>query len=390
MFSFFKRVNKGANPPTVEKRPNPVRFGVIGASRIAPDAIVKPARCHEEVSVVSIAARSLERAQAFAKTWEIPKCFGGANAYQELIDDIDVDAVYIGLPNSLHYEWAMKALAAGKHVLCEKPIANNEQETRAMFEAAQKHNRVLLEAWQPHFHPFLHRVKEIIDEGSFGKLVSMSTYLGVWGALFFVKDDIRFDYSLGGGGLMDMGPYPVNTVIYLASSYPVVKQSSTICRSENIDRAIDAYLSFPDGVSAHIKTDSDIEGWGPFKLIPSWFQMKMTIKLEYGSVEIMNYVLPHFWHRIKVIPDRGSSWVEKAYKPLNGTGEEWWTSYRYQLEEFVNKVRGRPTEHWRSAEDSVASMATIDAIYTKAGLPLRPTSRYHVKESEVRSSSPTA
>ncbi|EGN91588.1 hypothetical protein SERLA73DRAFT_148399 [Serpula lacrymans var. lacrymans S7.3] len=376
LISFVKRVQKGSNPPQVEKKSDPIQFGILGAARIAPDALVKPARYHDDVRVVAVAARSKQRADEFGKTWNVPSTYGGDNGYQELIDDPEVHVVYNALPNALHFEWTMKALAAGKHVLCEKPIASNEEETRKMFELAESKKLILLEAWQVRFHPAIQRVKQIIDEGSLGKMVSMSSDLGVWNDVFFVKNDIRFDYSLGGGGLMDMGPYPISCMRYLASSNPTVDSAKTIIRSENIDRLIDAKLTFPPSLPATIKTDSAMEGWGPFKLFPQWIKMVLRVDCEDGAIEIRNFVLPHVWHSITVIPKKGKSWVEKAYKPKEGLGEEWWSAYRYQLEAFVDKVRGREPQAWRSAEDSIDTMRIIDTMYTMSGLPLRPTSAY--------------
>jgi len=273
----------------------------------------------------------------------------------------------------------MKALAAGKHVLCEKPVADNEDETRQMFAFANSQGLILLEAWQPHFHPAIHRVRQLIDEGELGKVVSMSADLGVWNNLFFLKDDIRFNYELGGGGLMDMGPYPINCMRFFTSSNPSVDSAATIRRSENIDRAVDAHLTFDSYIPARIKTDSAMDGWGPFKLLPQWIKMVLRIECEFGAIEIRNYVLPHVWHSITVIPNHGKAWVEKAYKFEDGLGEEWWSAYRYQLEAFVDKVRGREPMVWRTEDDSIDSMRIIDTIYLKSGLPLRPTSTYRIE-----------
>lgn len=375
LISAVRRINKMNNPPEVPKTSNPIRFGVMGAARIAPDAIVKPAMYHEDVEVIAVAARSQQRADEFAKQWKLAKAYGGSNAYQDLLDDDDIDAVYIGLPNSLHFEWTMKALKAGKHVLCEKPMADTAEETRTMFELSQKKNLVLLEAWQVQFHPSLQRVRAIIDEGSLGKIVSMHTHLAVWSSLFFQKNDIRFDYNLGGGALMDMGPYPINCMRYISRSSAEVETAEVICRSENIDRRIETHMHFGE-LPATIITDSAMDGWGPFGLLPQWIKMILRVDCEEGAVEISNYVLPHMWHSIRVIPKNGNSRVEKAYKPADGKGEEWWSAYRYQLEAFVDKVRGRKPQEWLSAEDSLHEMRTIDTIYTKCGLPLRPTSEY--------------
>ncbi|KAH9924558.1 uncharacterized protein B0H18DRAFT_426033 [Fomitopsis serialis] len=377
LLAFVRRLTTGSNPPRVEKTPSPLRFGVLGAARIAPDAIVKPARNHEDVLVTAIAARNQERADAFAKQWDIPKAYGGSMAYQDLVDDLEVDAVYIGLPNSLHFEWTMKALAAGKHVLCEKPIADNEEEARQMFAFAAERNLVLLEAWQVRFHPSLLRVKELVDE--LGPIVNMSTYLGVWDSVFFLKDDIRFNYDLGGGALMDMAPYPINCMRFLTSHEASVHSATATLRpgTTNIDRKIETHLSFgPADIPATIITDSCMDGWGPFGLLPQWIKMVLRVECKEGAVEWSNYVLPHLYHSITVHPKGGAAWTEAAYKPKEGLGEEWWSAYRYQLEAFVDKVRGRQPSAWRSAEDSMESMKAIDAIYTECGLPLRPTSQF--------------
>ncbi|TFK54005.1 NAD(P)-binding protein [Heliocybe sulcata] len=388
---FLRRINKARlihlycnNPPVVEKTSNPVRFGVIGAARIAPDAIIKPALCFEDAVVVAVAARDESRAKRFAHDWNVLKAYGGDNGYQgqsschlSQVNRSSTRLIPGQLPNALHFEWTMKALSAGKHVLCEKPIANNAQEARKMFAYAEEKSLVLLEAWQVRFHPAIQRVKDIIDEGSLGSITSMDAHLAVWNSVFFLKDDIRFDYELGGGGLMDMGPYPISCMHYLTSSSPEVESCTAVRRSENIDRQIDAHLTFPSSIPAHIITDSALEGWGPFKIFPSWIKMVLRVDCERGAIEIRNYVLPHLWHSITVIPKNGTPWTEKAYIFSDGRGEEWWSAYRYQLEAFVDKIRGKNPQAWRSAEDSLSTMETIDSMYTLAGLPLRPTSKFY-------------
>ncbi|CCM06238.1 uncharacterized protein FIBRA_08486 [Fibroporia radiculosa] len=368
MFEFLPlgRILKTTNPPAVEKSSAPLRFGVVGASRIAPDAVIKPVRCHADTLILAVAARSERRAQSYAQKWRIPKFYGGQNAYQDLIDNPDIDVVYIGLPNALHYEWTMKALAAGKHVLCDKPIADNEEETQRMFALAQEKNLVLLEAWQPRFHPALHRVKAIIDEGSLGKIVKMYAHFGLWGDLQFKKDDIRYNYGLGGGALMDLGPYPLNIMRYLSSSEPTVLSAEATCRSENVDRRMEVHMTFAESIPATVIVDFALEGWGPLKLLPQWLKLVFRVECENGVVEYFNYALPSLYHYITITTKDGKSRVEKVYKPAEGKGEEWWSAYRYELEAFVDKVRGREPQVWRTAEDSINSMRIIDAAYTKA------------------------
>jgi len=131
-------------PTKVTKSANPLRLGILGAAKIAPKAVILPALSHPDITVTAVAARSLKKAQVYATKHGLAKAYEG---YQTLIDDPDVDIVYNALPNGLHYEWTLKALRAGKHVLNEKPSANTEAETEQLFEAAKEKGVVLLDAY---------------------------------------------------------------------------------------------------------------------------------------------------------------------------------------------------------------------------------------------------
>lgn len=137
-----------SHPPAAAKAEGadnrPLRFGILGAAKIAPAALIRPAVSHPDVEVYAIAARDLQRAQEYARKHGIPKVH---TTYDALIHDPDVDVVYNPLPNGLHYEWTMKSLEAGKHVLLEKPAANTAEETKEMFDLAEKKGLVLLEAF---------------------------------------------------------------------------------------------------------------------------------------------------------------------------------------------------------------------------------------------------
>ncbi|PCH35354.1 NAD(P)-binding protein [Wolfiporia cocos MD-104 SS10] len=372
LLNVINRLRKTTNPPTEAKSAGSsiVHFGILGASRIAPDAIIKPARCHEEVCIKAIAARDLGRAAKYARKWSIPKVYGGQGGYQDLVNDPEVDAVYIGLPNSLHCEWTIKALSAGKHVICDKPVANNANDTRRMFAMAAEKNLVLLEAWQPRFHPALHRMKDIVDCSELGSITSMHAHFGIWGNVMFPGDDIRYHYDLGGGAFMDLGPYPLNVMCYLTSSNPTVECARAICRpkSTQVDRRMETRLIFADTIPATIIVDHALEGWGPFRLLPRWVKITLKVECEGGTLEIWNYPLPSLWHTITVTPKRGRRRVERCYKRQGDRGEEWWSAYRYQLEAFVDKVKRRSPMAWRSAEDSINAMQVIDAVYTKVRL----------------------
>ena len=143
----------------------PLRIGILGAARIAPTALVSPAREVPEAEIVALAARDETRAQRFASKHGIPRVH---RDYAALIDDPEIDAIYNPLPNSLHCEWTLRSLEAGKHVLCEKPMASNADEAERMAEASEKAGRVLVEAFHWRYHPLAARMKAIVDGGELG------------------------------------------------------------------------------------------------------------------------------------------------------------------------------------------------------------------------------
>ncbi|KZT25260.1 NAD(P)-binding protein [Neolentinus lepideus HHB14362 ss-1] len=387
--STLSRVYKALYPPSVDPSPDspPIKFGILGAARIAPIALIDPVKCHPEAVVLAVAARNYTKAEEFAKKHGIPKVYGGANGYQELIDDPELDAIYNPLPNGLHFEWTMKALAAGKHVLLEKPSADTAEETRRMFKLAEEKNLVLLEAFHYRFHPSTQRVKEIIESGELGGVKSISATLAIPRGIM-KESDIRFDYSLGGGAMMDMGCYTMSCVRYLTgldpievkeakADTPIFKKASPSSEASLVDITTTAHLAFPNSISGSIMCSLGLPAWGPFKILPRFPDCLVRVECEGGEIALFNYPEAWAYHYITVQKRDGKGRkvrTEKAYKPRNGKGEEWWTTYRYQLEAFVDKLKGRTPHHWMSAEDSIANIEWIEKVYTKTGLGPRPAS----------------
>ena len=143
----------------------PLRIGVLGAAKITPTALIRPARAVPQVSIQAVAARNRERAERFAARHRLPVIH---SSYDALIQDPEIDALYNPLPNSLHAEWTIRALEAGKHVLCEKPLASNAAEASSMQKAAERAQRLLMEAFHWRYHPLTARVLETLDRGELG------------------------------------------------------------------------------------------------------------------------------------------------------------------------------------------------------------------------------
>ncbi len=322
-----------------------MRIGVLGAARITPLALIKPARDNPEVVVAAVAAREMARARSFATEHGIARVH---EDYEALVADPDIDAVYNPLPNGLHGRWTRAALAAGKHVLCEKPFAANAAEARAVADAAADSGRVVMEAFHYRYHPLALRIEEIIASGELGKLVRVE------GALCFPLprfSDIRYNYSLAGGATMDAGCYAVHMVRTFGGSTPHVVSARTKLHDPRVDRAMTAEVRFAAGHTGRITCSM----WSSRLL-----QMSARVVGELGELRALNPIMPHLPHRLSVrSPDgkRAERFSRRA-------------SYAYQLDAFAAAVlRGAPVK--TTPEDAVENMTVIDAIYRAAGLPLR-------------------
>ncbi len=179
-----------------------IHFGVLGAARIVPNALVNPCADDERASIRCIAARDRSRAESFAKEHGIPVV---CDDYRELIEDASIDAVYNPLPISLHHSWTINALGAGKHVLCEKSFASNAKQAEEMARVAGETGLVLMDAFHYRYHPVFIRAREIVESGMLGRV---RTVEGVFHAPVTDPEDIRMNYATGGGVTMDIGCYP--------------------------------------------------------------------------------------------------------------------------------------------------------------------------------------
>lgn len=322
-----------------------VRIGILGAARIAPLAVINPAQENAEVVVAAVAARDASRAQAFAAKHAIGRVH---DSYEALIDDPEVDAVYNPLPNALHGRWTRAALAAGKHVLCEKPFTANAPEAREIAELAAKSDRVVMEAFHYRYHPLAMRIEEIIASGELGKLERVEAAVCFPLPTF---SDIRYDYSLAGGATMDAGCYAVDMLRAFGGSTPQVISARAKLRDAHVDRAMTAELQFDGGHAGRVRCSM----WSTDLL-----QLSAKVIGDRGELRVRNPVMPHSFHRFAVRSAEGKRVERFPRRP----------SYAYQLDAFAAAVlRAEPVK--TTPEAAVENMAVIDAIYRAAGLPLR-------------------
>jgi len=330
-------------PPTQK----PLRMGVLGAAAIVPGALTGPARSIDELQVVAIAARDRARAQAFARKHGIPRVHAN---YADLLDDPEIDAVYNPLPNGLHAEWAIRALRAGKHVLCEKPFAANAEQARQMAQAAAESGLVLSEAFAYRTHPLAARMKAIIDAGDLGVVRHIEAQFCF---LLPSPGNIRFRYELAGGALMDCGCYPISLIRYLAGAEPGVVSARARLLGPQVDFRMQAALAFADGRTANLVCDM---------FSPAIFRSFVRVQGNAGEMRVLNPYHPHWFHQLTLRNGRTTRREHVA-------GENVYVS---QLRAFIKAVRGE-AQLSTNPGDASGNMRVIDAIYEKAGLKLRGT-----------------
>jgi predicted dehydrogenase len=300
--------------------------------------------------VLAIASRSPTRAQAFAEKFGIERAYG---SYHELLDDADVEAVYIPLPNSMHKTWTIEAAAKGKHVLCEKPLACNAQEAQEMVSACREHGVTLMEGFVQRHQPQNSLVKKLIDEGRIGRVMWMTA---VFSSGRPAPNDIRLSRALCGGILMDKGSYCVNTARFLLESEPI----SVLARADfggetRVDERMTATLVFPGGQVVQFDCS--------FQLATGTWQQGYEVYGESGRIRVpTGFTQVELYHRGEIL--------DVSFYVTDGSGEEKITctgSHQYQLEAeyFADRVLQGEDIEWPS-ESGLANMKVLDAIHTSA------------------------
>jgi D-xylose 1-dehydrogenase (NADP+, D-xylono-1,5-lactone-forming) len=307
------------------------RWGVLGAARIN-QHVLEGAALAEGVSVVAIAARDRDRAQEQADAFAIGTVHG---SYEELLADPEIEAVYIPLPNALHVPWSIRALEAGKHVLCEKPLARSEAQARSAFAAARAADRLLMEAFMWRHTPQTKRLGELLAAGAVGRLrVVRATF----GFLLEREVDVRLSRELQGGALMDVGCYCVSAA-RLAAGEPVDVRAEQIIGGDGVDVRMAATMRFAGDVLGLIDCALDAP----------------------------------LGHRLSIVGDEGELVLEDPFHGRNpgilhdGKLIEvpFANPYAVQFENFSAAVRGE-AEPLLGARDAIAQAAAIEALYRSA------------------------
>jgi predicted dehydrogenase len=321
-----------------------VRIGTLGAARITPGALIKPARRLQDAEVVAVAARDPTRAEKFARKHGIPKVHA---TYEDVIADDEVDAIYNPLPNGLHAEWMLKAIAGGKHVLCEKPFTANAGEAETVAAAADASGLVVMEAFHYRYHPLAQWMHDLVAAGELGRLQHLEAWMCIPLPMF---KDIRYQYDLAGGATMDVGSYTVHQLRLLGGDEPEVTAARARLRSPNVDRWMQADVRWSEGHTGRMTCSL----WSSTPL-----KLAIRVKGERGELRVFNPTGPQFFHRVTV---RGETKYRQRF-PRQAT-------YAHQLEAFTTAVL-HDGPNLTPPADAVQNMRVIDAVYRAAGLPIR-------------------
>jgi predicted dehydrogenase len=317
-----------------------IRVGLLGAARVAVTAIVHPARETPCIEIDAVASRTPAKAEAFAKTHGVPRISG---SYEALLADPAIDAIYLAFPTALHAPWAERALIAGKHVLCEKPLAANAAEAERLAACAASRGRVLLEAMQTRYSSRLRRQRAFITDGALGRVRRIDACFRV-PKIPMAPGDFRLAYALGGGAGLDLGCYAATCLRYLAGETPMVRSARARLAAPEVDRWMRAEVEFPSGIRGSAECG---------------FRGMYTRRVG-----------------VRVEGERG--WIRWSTRGLAGridgrsldepTAPDW--LQQRQLEAFIRACRGEAGEAL-SLEESIGTARVIDEMYRKAGLRLR-------------------
>ena len=309
-----------------------MRLGLLSTANIN-RLVLAGARASGEVEVVAVASRDAERAEAYAQEHGIPRAHGG---YEALLADEDVDAVYVSLPNSMHVDWSVRALEAGKHVLCEKPLARRPEEVERAFDAAERAGRVLAEAFMYRHHPQTQRVAELVRDGAVGRLRAIRAAFS-----FPLADpeNVRMRPELDGGALMDVGCYCISGSRLLAGEPERVYGEQRLAPT-GVDSTFAGVMRFPGDVVAVFHCSMDLPSRQELEVLGTegTLLVQAPWRVDFGGDVLLN------GERVDV-PEADS--------------------YRLELEDFAAAARGE-REPLLGRDDALGQALTLDRLYASA------------------------
>lgn len=332
----------------------PLRMGILGCANIARQ-FTRDVAPSTAVRIVAVASRNPDTAATFAAATGIGRHFG---SYEALLADEEVDAVYIPLPNSLHATWAIRAAESGKHILCEKPLALSRAEAQDMFDAAQRHHVMLLEAYPYQFQPQTADMLALVRDGAIGSVRSVQATFGF--PLAGGSANIRMRPELGGGALLDAGSYPLSLIRLLMGCAPQRVRADASWAETGVDISLSATLFYADGRRAQLSCAMDVAN-----------QRRATIAGTEGTIdtEFLNHTSdgadthPYGYLPSQLRVRRGGA----GTIPFEDVRSESGSGFRFAAEAFAKAVvEGDMELIQRHAAASLDTAATLEALALSA------------------------
>lgn len=333
--------------------PTPLHIGILGCANIAKQ-FARDVADSTQVSIQAVASRDLAKAQTFAHSFQIPRAHG---SYEALLTDAALEAVYIPLPNSLHAEWAIRAMQAGKHVLCEKPLALSLTEVTRMFDVARQHGVMLLESYPYWFQPQTRDLLACLVSDMIGEVRSMQACFGF--TLSNPDQNIRMNPDLGGGALLDAGSYPLSLMRLVMGCAPERVQAHAKWATTGVDISMMASLFYADGRSAQMSCAMNTANHRHATIVGS----HGTVETEYLNHTSDSHTHPwgYLPSQLRVRQGIANSIAFEEVHSATGSG------FRFAAEAFAKVVReGDMNAIERAAAASHDIAATLDAMHTSA------------------------
>lgn len=320
-----------------------INWAVLGNATIARKCVIPAIQKSRNGRIQALATRSPDNAQAVASENKIPRVY---DHYEAVLADPEIDAVYIPLPNDMHHPWTIKALSAGKHVLCEKPLACNSREASAMAARAEEAGRLLMEAFMYRFHPRSLRIKEIVDSGDIGKpsLIRSAFCYHMDEDIFRSGGNARLKKTMGGGALLDVGCYGVSVARWLMGTEPISVQAQAAYHSDGVDVHVVGTIRFAEEQLAVVEAS-----------FISALQQTYCVIGTNGALE-----LPHD----AFIPwGKDALYIQRKVDEEAGRGHlvPGADEYQIMVEHFADTVLGR-AQLMYPPQDSIANMLVLDAL----------------------------
>lgn len=333
----------------------PLRWGILGTGNIARQfAEAMPTARHGTVTAVG--SRNAATAHAFATAYKIPEAL---KSYEELIRSTNVDAIYLSLPNSMHAEWTIAALRAGKHVLCEKPLARDANEAKNMFDEARRAGRLVMEAFMYRCHPQTRAVVDAVRSGAIGKVRLIRTSFCYRTRV--IDGNIRFSRELAGGAMMDIGCYCVNFSRLIAGTEPTRIYAIGKLHETKVDVSASGVMDFPGGIQATFACGMDIQANNAASICGTEGYIEIPVPWK-PPVRDAIWILGHS------TPPRQDTGDSKAVPPL----ETYKTTadvalYALEADQFALAVsNGAPLPVTEA--DTMGNMRALDSIRAQIGV----------------------